>query len=312
MPALRKPDVICTHESDLDGLVAGLLLRELARQRYGGDVRLEAYHYQGWKSRPLTENAAWVADFTFEARMDRSDWWVVDHHVTDVVPKSARLDHDVSKSASLLCYDHCRAEGLGTAELDRLIHLTNVGDLFLTDDPDFVLACDYANLVKTYGFWPLYELIEGDPSRLLGHPLIEVMAVKRRVEDPMGFSWARRNVVPVTGEVGYVRSVVGNTNLIVHRLLGEKAVPFPVLMTFFKKGNGQIIVSFRSQNGEALRVARHLQGGGHPNAAGTTLPQNVRDFEAGVHYVRQALQPRGDSGGGGLNSLEAAFAGLKL
>ena len=68
----------------------------------------------------------------------------------------------MSKSAGLLCYELCRQQGLGSPALDRLVHLNNVADLFLEDDPDFELACDYANLVKIYQFWNLHALIGGE------------------------------------------------------------------------------------------------------------------------------------------------------
>ncbi|MBC8094836.1 MAG: hypothetical protein H7Y43_03390, partial [Akkermansiaceae bacterium] len=48
---LPRPDVILTHESDLDGLLAGVLLQRLARHLFNADVRLEAYHYNFWKQR---------------------------------------------------------------------------------------------------------------------------------------------------------------------------------------------------------------------------------------------------------------------
>ena len=35
--SLPKPDVIITHESDLDGLVAGVLLQRLAQTLFGSD-----------------------------------------------------------------------------------------------------------------------------------------------------------------------------------------------------------------------------------------------------------------------------------
>ena len=60
-----KPDVIITHESDLDGLLSGALLQRLAKKLYHTDVPLEAYHYNQWKQRELRERAAWIADFTF-------------------------------------------------------------------------------------------------------------------------------------------------------------------------------------------------------------------------------------------------------
>ena len=36
-----------------------------------------------------------------------------------------------------------------------------IADLFLEDDPDFVIASDYANLVKIYQFWNLHALLDG-------------------------------------------------------------------------------------------------------------------------------------------------------
>src|SRR5271154_597903 len=102
MKDLPQPEIIFTHESDLDGLVAGSLLQKLARKLFGVDVPLEAYHYNQWKLRDLRERAAWVADFTFEPRLDKMDWLVVDHHVTEFAPKNVRLVHDVNKSAGLL------------------------------------------------------------------------------------------------------------------------------------------------------------------------------------------------------------------
>src|SRR6516162_6368782 len=96
--SLPRPDVIITHESDLDGLVAGVLLQRLARKLFNVDVRLEAYHYNFWKQREPREKAAWVTDLTFESRLDRPNWVVIDHHVTDTPPKNARLFHDLNKS----------------------------------------------------------------------------------------------------------------------------------------------------------------------------------------------------------------------
>ena len=48
---LPQPEVIITHESDLDGLVSGMLLRRLASKLFNVDVRMEAYHYHAWKLR---------------------------------------------------------------------------------------------------------------------------------------------------------------------------------------------------------------------------------------------------------------------
>jgi len=309
MIALPKPEVILTHESDLDGFLSGVLLQRLARHFFGEAPPLEAYHYQAWKQRELREKSAWVADFSFETRLDKPDWVVIDHHPNELKPQHALLIHNLQKSAGLLCYELCKEQGLGTPKLDQLLHWNNVSDLFLENDPEFVTASDYANLVKIYNFWNLHAVIEGDPERLVNHPLLEVMAVKRRIEDPLGFEWSRKNIVELSPTVGFVDTVVGNTNLIVHQLLESGATRFPVLLTLFKKANNQIIVSLRSKNGEALPVAAKLQGGGHANASGAVLPRSVRNVGDAIEYLQRVLNPTPTTA---LNSLEGAFAALEL
>ena len=310
MVTLPKPDVILTHASDLDGLLCGLLAQKLARQLFGEKPPMQAYHNHNWRQRPLPERNAWVCDLTFEPRLDKPGWVIIDHHTTEAVPKQAQLVHDPAKSAALLCYELCQAHGISTPTLDRLVHLSNVADLFLEDDPEFVLANDYANLVKTYQFWNLETLIDGDPEKLLDHPFLEVMAVKRRIEDPIGYAWSRRNVVELSPAVGVVNTVVGNTNQIVHQLLETKATQHPVLLTLFRRGNGIVMVSLRSRNGEALKVAEQLQGGGHANASGAILPRSVQTIPDAITYLRKVLNPSRPTAGP-LNSLEHLFAGLE-
>ena len=310
MIALPKPDVILTHESDLDGLLAGALLQKLAKKLFGTDTPLEAHHYNFWKQRELRERAAWVADFTFEPRMDREDWVVIDHHVTEFAPKNARLIHDVNKSAGLLCYELCNEHGIRSPALDRLVHLNNVADLFLEDDPDFVIACDYANLVKIYQFWNLHTLIGGDIEKLLDHPLLEVMAVKRRIENPLGLEWSKSNITEISPTIGFVDTIVGNNNLIVHQLLEQQATKYSVLLTLFRRGNA-VFASFRSRNGEALKVAEKFQGGGHANAAGALLPKSVRNVPDGVEYLQQVLNIKKETHQSRLNSLENLFASIE-
>ncbi|HTB82956.1 MAG TPA: hypothetical protein VK742_04815 [Candidatus Sulfotelmatobacter sp.] len=308
MQELPRPEVIFTHESDLDGYIAGALLQRLAKKIFGADVPLEAYHYNYWKTRELREKSAWVADFTFEQRMDKANWVVFDHHAADWQPKFAKLFHDTKKSAGLIAYEMCREHGLQSPALDRLVHLNDVADLFLENDPDFSPACDYANLVKVYQFWNLHALIGNEIEKLLDHPLLEVMAVKRRVEDPIGFEWSKNCVTEISPTVGHVDTVIGNTNLIVHRLLETGAVKYPVLVTLFKRANNLVIASFRSRNGEALKTAEKLQGGGHANAAGALLPKSVKNIPDAVDYLRAVLQPKA---GAPLNNLEGLFAGIE-
>ena len=110
--------------------------------------------------------------------------------------------------------------------------------------------------------------------------------------------------------MGYVDTVVGNTNLIVHQLLEKQATKYPVLVTLFRKANSTVIVSLRSRNGEALKVAEKLQGGGHPNACGATLPRSVRNIPDAIQYLRYLLEitPKKEPP---LNSLEGLFDGLE-
>jgi oligoribonuclease NrnB/cAMP/cGMP phosphodiesterase (DHH superfamily) len=306
--SLPKPEVILTHESDLDGFVAGVLLQRLARRLFDTEVRIEACNYNYWKQRELRERSAWVTDLSFEPRLDKPNWAVIDHHVTDTPAKNALLVHDVSKSAGLLCYELCRQHELGSPALDRLIHLSNVADLFLEDDPEFELASDYANLVKIYQFWNLHALLGGEIEKLLDHPLLEVMEVKRRIENPLGLAWSRNNVTEITPALGFVDTVIGNNNLIVHQMLEQQATRFPVLVTLFRRANGVFIASLRSRNGEALKVAEKLQGGGHANACAATLPRSVKTIPDALNYMRQILAPKKENN---LNSLEDIFASLE-
>lgn len=310
MHSLPKPDVILTHESDLDGLVSGVLLQRLAKQLFDQVVPLEAYHYNTWRQREPREAAAWVCDLSFEARLDKPNWVIIDHHATEVTPKKAQLIHDLNKSAGLLCYQLCKEHNMGSPQLDRLIQLNNVADLFLENDPEFVLANDHANLVKVYQFWNLHALLKGEIEKLLDHPLLEVMAVKRRIEDPLGLEWSKSNVIEISPSVGFVETVIGNNNLIVHQLLERQATRFPVLLTLFRRTNGIIIVSLRSRNGEALKVAEKLQGGGHANACGASLPKSVRTIPDAVAYLRNVLNPA-QTHQSALNSLENVFAELE-
>jgi len=116
-------------------------------------------------------------------------------------------------------------------------------------------------------------------------------------------------VVELSPTVGVVNTVVGNTNQIIHQLLEGKATPYPVLLTLFRRGNGIVMVSLRSRHGEALKVAEQLQGGGHANASGATLPRSVQTIPDAVTYLRKVLNPSRPVPAP-LNSLEHLFAGL--
>jgi oligoribonuclease NrnB/cAMP/cGMP phosphodiesterase (DHH superfamily) len=309
MSDLPQPQVVITHESDLDGFVSGHLLQRLANHLFDQQTLLQAWNYTNFERRPLRENCAWVCDLNFSKRMDRDNWLIVDHHQTDVEPQRARLILDHSKSASLLCYELCKEHGLGNEKLDRLVHFTNVGDLFLTDDPHFTESIDYGSLIKQYMFWNIAKLIEGDLESLVDHPLIEVIATRRRIENPIGYEYAKAHITPLSDTVAMIESPIGDTNAVVHQMLTEEATPHPVILTAVTR-NRSVSVSLRSRNGEALAVAKLLQGGGHPNACGATLPQTVQRIPDAVEYLKKTLNPK--PGGDGLGSLGDALEGLKV
>ncbi|HKQ40406.1 MAG TPA: DHH family phosphoesterase, partial [Verrucomicrobiae bacterium] len=160
-------------------------------------------------------------------------------------------------------------------------------------------------LVKVYGFWNLHALIGGELERLIDHPLLKVMELKRQIEDPLGLEWSRRNVAEIAPNVGFVDTVIGNNNIIVHQLLEQKATPYNVLLTLFRRPNGMIIASLRSRNGEAIKVAEKLQGGGHANASGATLPKSIRTIDDAVEYLRTVLNPPKPVA---INTLESLFS----
>jgi nanoRNase/pAp phosphatase (c-di-AMP/oligoRNAs hydrolase) len=90
-------------------------------------------------------------------------------------------------------------------------------------------------------------------------------------------------------------------------MLEQEATKYPVLITLFRRTTGVIIASLRSRNGEALKVAEKLQGGGHANASGATLPRSVKTISDAIVYLRQVFNPKKEDR---LNSLEEAFASI--
>ena len=115
MAIQHNPEVVITHESDLDGFVSDHLLQRLANHLFGG-LKLQAWNYTNFEKRPLRESCAWVCDLNF---CKRDNWLIVDHHRTDHDPQYAQLILDHDKSASLLCYELCKEYGLGNEKLDR-------------------------------------------------------------------------------------------------------------------------------------------------------------------------------------------------
>jgi nanoRNase/pAp phosphatase (c-di-AMP/oligoRNAs hydrolase) len=79
-------------------------------------------------------------------------------------------------------------------------------------------------------------------------------------------------------------------------------------VTLFRRANNTVIVSLRSRNGEALKVAERLQEGGHANACGAVLPKSVRNIPDAIEYLRVVLNPKKEAP---LNSLENLFVGIE-
>jgi hypothetical protein len=135
------------------------------------------------------------------------------------------------------------------------------------------------------------------------------MALRRRIEDPLGLEWSRKNIIALSPTVGLVDTVIGNNNMILYRLMEEATIPYPVLSTLLRRANGQIIVSLRSRHGEALKVAEMLQGGGHANACGATLPKSIRNIPDAITYLCQVLNPAKETHAPA--SLESLFAAIE-
>ncbi len=291
MPPLPLPDIIFTHESDLDGFVAGCLLQRLAKTLFDCEVPLEPLSSSPWTTLKRFPNRAWVSDLSFDPKIDRADWVIIDHHVNEHKPKAAALIHNLNHSAAKLCYSLLAQHRSGNEKLSRLVELTNIADLYLSNHAEFGLASEYARLVKTYHFRPLYRLIGHRLESLLDHPLLEIMALKRRIEDPIGLDWSRDRILAITPEIGYATTAIGDTNYILHHLLESRNTPYTALFALFKKPGGPVTLSIRSQNGEALAIAKTLQGGGHPNAAGAALPRSITTFDSAAAYLKQLLNP---------------------
>jgi len=60
-----------------------------------------------------------------------------------------------------------------------------------------------------------------------------------------------------------------------------------------------------------LKVAEKLQGGGHANACGATLPRSVKSIPDAVAYLRQLFDPPPKKEAP-LNSLESLFEGMEI
>ena len=101
MIALPHPEVIITHESDLDGLVAGVLLQRLAKKVFNAKIPSKPITTTSG-SNAIPRKSAWVTDLTFESRLDKPNWLIVDHHVTEAKATQATFVHDITKSAGLL------------------------------------------------------------------------------------------------------------------------------------------------------------------------------------------------------------------
>jgi len=108
-----------------------------------------------------------------------------------------------------------------------LLHWNNVSDFVLSKRPGVCHRDDYANLVKVYTFWNLHAADTGRSRTARWPPLLEVMAVKRRIEDPLASKWKPQEHCQLSPCRASWDTIVGNTNLIVHQLLECGATKYP-------------------------------------------------------------------------------------
>ena len=209
-------------------------------------------------------------------------------------PRAAQLIHNVGKSASLLAYELCRARTISSSPaLDRLVHFSNIADFFLPDAPDFILSTDYANLVKIYGFWNVLELIHGN----LENAAQSSPAPGNGGETSRGKSYRLRvgsksRVQRVALEVGYVETVVGNANSIVHRMLDEKVYALiRSCSPCTAKETDVMVVSLRSRTGEALKVCGKIPWRRTPKRSGIHATKVRAELRDALEYLRRTLDP---------------------
>ena len=70
------------------------------------------------------------------------------------------------------------------------------------------------------------------------------------------------------------------------------------------------VTTKRVDGGMSVAAAKQLQGGGHPNACGATLPQSIQRIPDAVGYLKKTLNPK--PGGDGLGNLGDALEGLEV
>jgi len=134
--------------------------------------------------------------------------------------------------------------------------------------------------VKIYQFWNLHALLGGEIEKLLNHPLLEVMEVKRRVENPLGYEWSKLNVSEISPTVGFVETVIGNNNLIVHQLLEQTGDAFSGARDAF---------SPRKQPGDcefSQSQRRGIEGGGESSRRWTRQRERRGAAEISPHDFR--------------------------
>ena len=279
-----------------------------------GHVPLEAYNYQNWKLRePRGAITAWVCDLSFEPRLDTrragSSW--------TTMPPSSRAERPPVSCCTTLRRSGRVESAMICAASKRTDRPSLTGWSTSTTSPictstqttNFRWPWITPNLVKTYHFWYLLALVEGKFEALFDHPLLEVMAVKRRVEDPLGYEWCAKNVVRLSPLAGYVPTIIGNNNIIAHQLLERKATPFGVMVTLFKKANNTVVASLRSRQARRWFWRRSCKGRRSPQcpSAYTLAALRRNQFDDAIRYLQKQVFDPAPAKDQPLNSLVQAF-----
>ena len=105
--------------------------------------------------------------------------------------------------------------------------------------------------------------------------------------------------------------MVGNSNVILNKLLREDSQPYKILLTLNRIGNNQFMVSLRAPR-RGVADGQAVAGGGHANAAGAALPKSVQRVADAVDYLKTALNPISHAQENVPDNLESLFESAKI
>lgn len=268
--------VVITHADDLDGVTCAVLAKkvypdcETIMCSYGDLERVINKHLR--RTGPLV-----IADLSLPQelaeRLDRrGNVTLIDHHITSLplAEKYPWAVVDISRCAALSLWHHLGGEER-LPEYEELAVLANDRDLWIRQDPR---SDDLAMLLQAMGRDRFFNRFVCNPSVTLDATEqlivdIEKERIKRVCESAKVFTFhdAEGQRVGVVFVDSYVSDVAN------HILDTCKEYDYVVACSL--TGNHPR-VSLRSRKGgvDVSEMAKKLGGGGHPSAAGFTLPDS--------------------------------------